>query len=148
MSDRARTDIHANPRSRYGGLILTHNEVGECASVCVLHCGLTSFAASDSGEGAILPTWTAVDIANVRTMRELMEGMRKDGWNVDVRTTFLFDSRTPDISLPSITGMFTFLIALHRDKYKTTYSIPISPDRPIEVSTNNTMPPRELYSNF
>ena len=42
--------------------------------------------ASDTGEGAILPTWTAVDIANVRTMRELMEGMRRDGWNVDVRS--------------------------------------------------------------
>lgn len=30
-----------------------------------------------------MPTWTAVDSANVRTMRELMENMRKDGWNVE-----------------------------------------------------------------
>ncbi|CDO71831.1 hypothetical protein BN946_scf184939.g55 [Trametes cinnabarina] len=35
------------------------------------------------GEGAILPTWTAVDSGNVRTQRELMENMRKDGWNVE-----------------------------------------------------------------
>ncbi|PCH42051.1 hypothetical protein WOLCODRAFT_119866, partial [Wolfiporia cocos MD-104 SS10] len=52
--------------NKYGGLILTHNEV-----------------ASDAGEGAILPTWTAVDGENVRTTRELMEGMRRDGWNVE-----------------------------------------------------------------
>ncbi|KAI0685965.1 inositol hexakisphosphate-domain-containing protein [Cytidiella melzeri] len=51
---------------KFGGLILTHNET-----------------ASDAGEGPIVPTWTAVDTANVRTMRELMETMRKDGWNVD-----------------------------------------------------------------
>ncbi|KZT01378.1 uncharacterized protein LAESUDRAFT_731226 [Laetiporus sulphureus 93-53] len=52
--------------NRFGGLILTHNEV-----------------ASDAGEGAILPTWTAVDSANVRTTRELMENMRRDGWNIE-----------------------------------------------------------------
>ena len=42
--------------------------------------------ASDAGDGAILPTWTAVDVNNVRTQRELMENMRKDGWNVEVRS--------------------------------------------------------------
>ncbi|OBZ72108.1 Paladin [Grifola frondosa] len=52
--------------NKFGGLILTHNEV-----------------ASDAGEGAILPTWTAVDTANVRTTRELMENMRRDGWNLE-----------------------------------------------------------------
>ncbi|KAJ3508107.1 hypothetical protein NLJ89_g5936 [Agrocybe chaxingu] len=51
---------------RYGGVVLTHNEV-----------------AADSGEGAILPTWTAVDNGNVKTSRELWEFMKKDGWNVD-----------------------------------------------------------------
>ena len=40
--------------------------------------------ASGDGDGAIIPTWTAVDTANVRTMRELMENMGKDGWNVQV----------------------------------------------------------------
>lgn len=52
--------------NKFGGLILTHNEI-----------------ASDAGEGAILPTWTAVDSANVRTTRELMENMRRDDWNVE-----------------------------------------------------------------
>lgn len=37
-----------------------------------------------AGEGAILPTWTAVDTANVKTSRELWEAMRQDGWRVDV----------------------------------------------------------------
>ncbi|KAI0072968.1 hypothetical protein K474DRAFT_1723915 [Panus rudis PR-1116 ss-1] len=54
--------------NRFGGLILTHNELG---------------MSSDSGDGAIVPTWTAVDNRNVRTMRELMEQMKKEGWNVD-----------------------------------------------------------------
>ncbi|THH28320.1 hypothetical protein EUX98_g5857 [Antrodiella citrinella] len=53
--------------SRFGGLILTHNEV----------------ASEGDNDGPILPTWTAVDTANVRTTRELMEGMRRDGWNVE-----------------------------------------------------------------
>ncbi|KAF4597582.1 hypothetical protein EYR40_008044 [Pleurotus pulmonarius] len=52
--------------SRYGGVVLTHNEI-----------------ASDSGEGAILPTWTAVDSGNVKTSRELWETMKGQGWNVD-----------------------------------------------------------------
>ncbi|TFK90507.1 hypothetical protein K466DRAFT_660775 [Polyporus arcularius HHB13444] len=62
---RLKADILAEA-AKFGGLILTHNEV-----------------ASDSGEGAILPTWTAVDANNVRTQRELMEHMKEDGWNVD-----------------------------------------------------------------
>ncbi|KAL6297864.1 inositol hexakisphosphate-domain-containing protein [Sparassis latifolia] len=52
--------------NKFGGLILTHNEV-----------------ASDTGDGPILPTWTAVDTANVRTTRELMENMHNVGWNVE-----------------------------------------------------------------
>lgn len=39
---------------------------------------------ADSGDGAILPTWTAVDTNNVKTSRELWDGMKADGWNVDV----------------------------------------------------------------
>ncbi|KAI0768012.1 inositol hexakisphosphate-domain-containing protein [Trametes elegans] len=77
---RLKNDILAEA-AKYGGLVLTHNEV----------------ATAGEGEGAILPTWTAVDNGNVRTQRELMENMRKDGWNVEV-----------------------------------CFSIPISPDRPIE----------------
>lgn len=52
---------------RYGGLLLTHNEV-----------------AVDNGDGAILPTWTAVGSDNVKTPRELFESMRKSGWSVEV----------------------------------------------------------------
>ncbi|CAL1716907.1 unnamed protein product [Somion occarium] len=62
---RLKDDILAEA-NRFGGLILTHNEL-----------------ASDSGDGPILPTWTAVDNRNVRTTRELMENMRNDGWNVE-----------------------------------------------------------------
>lgn len=40
--------------------------------------------ATDTGDGAIIPTWTAVDNNNVRTQRELMEYMRAEGWNVEV----------------------------------------------------------------
>lgn len=91
--------------------------------------------ASDHGDGAILPTWTAVDTGNVRTMRELMENMRKDGWNVEVRLSrkkynwlsvqLLFYSTTGALPIPfkskeSISNW-------------SRNSIPISPDRPIEV---------------
>ncbi|KAF8734647.1 hypothetical protein AX14_003198 [Amanita brunnescens Koide BX004] len=52
--------------ARYGGMILTHNEVG-----------------GGDGEGAILPTWTHVDNTNVKTSRELWGYMKAEGWNVD-----------------------------------------------------------------
>ncbi|RXW20324.1 hypothetical protein EST38_g5530 [Candolleomyces aberdarensis] len=53
--------------ARYGGVLLTHNEV----------------ASGSNGEGAILPTWTAVDVNNVKTSRDLWEHMKNEGWNVD-----------------------------------------------------------------
>ena len=72
--------------ARFGGLVLTHNEVGETLAFPSRFLRLSQryVIASDSGEGAVLPTWTAVDTNNVRTQRELMENMRKDGWNVEV----------------------------------------------------------------
>ncbi|KAG6865984.1 hypothetical protein C0991_009986 [Blastosporella zonata] len=39
--------------------------------------------AAEGGEGAILPTWTAVDHNNVKTSKELWEHMKSQGWNVD-----------------------------------------------------------------
>ncbi|KAI0330242.1 hypothetical protein GY45DRAFT_1323965 [Cubamyces sp. BRFM 1775] len=63
---RLKQDILAEASK--SGLVLTHNEVA---------------TESGEGEGAILPTWTAVDSGNVRTQRELMENMRKEGWNVE-----------------------------------------------------------------
>ncbi|KAK0194057.1 inositol hexakisphosphate-domain-containing protein, partial [Armillaria mellea] len=62
---RLKNDI-LHEASRFGGLLLTHNEM-----------------ATDSGEGAILPTWTAVDTNNVKTSRELWGFMKESGWNVD-----------------------------------------------------------------
>jgi hypothetical protein len=44
-------------------------------------------AAIEDGDGAILPTWTAVDSNNVRTSRELWEYTRSQGWNVEVSTS-------------------------------------------------------------
>ncbi|KAF8896122.1 inositol hexakisphosphate-domain-containing protein [Infundibulicybe gibba] len=85
---RLKNDI-LQEATRNGGLVLTHNEL-----------------AADSGEGAILPTWTAVDSGNVKTSRELWGHMKDQGWNVDVPSD-------------------SFLTPM-------TSSIPISPDRPIE----------------
>ena len=72
--------------ARFGGLVLTHNEVGKAIALLRRFLQISQLygVASDSGEGAVLPTWTAVDTNNVRTQRELMENMRKDGWNVEV----------------------------------------------------------------
>lgn len=70
---------------RYGGLLLTHNEV-----------------AVDNSDGTILPTWTAVDSNNVKTPRELFESMRESGWNVEVVMSI---NSTTYILIPvSITG--------------------------------------------
>ncbi|KAG2107438.1 inositol hexakisphosphate-domain-containing protein [Suillus discolor] len=84
IEQRLKNDI-LQESIKYGGLILTHNELP-----------------AESGDGAVLPTWTHVDKVNVRTSRELWDEMRADGWNVEV------------------TPLIYYL------------SIPISPDRPIE----------------
>ncbi|KAL5486072.1 hypothetical protein ACEPAI_7116 [Sanghuangporus weigelae] len=72
MSDRAENleDIEKRLKNdilqesvKFGGLILTHNEVAT--------------------DGAIVPTWTAVDAYNVKTSRELFESMKRDGWRVE-----------------------------------------------------------------
>ncbi|TFY82418.1 hypothetical protein EWM64_g1600 [Hericium alpestre] len=75
MSDRAENLENIEKRlkhdilteaAKYGGLLLTHNEI-----------------AVEDGDGAILPTWTAVDTNNVKTSRELWEHMRNEGWHVE-----------------------------------------------------------------
>jgi len=66
IEERLKNDI-LQESIKYGGMILTHNEV----------------ATDHAGDGAILPTWTAVDANNVKTSRELLESMKKDGWRVD-----------------------------------------------------------------
>lgn len=85
-------------------------------------------AAEISGEGAILPTWTHVDNVNVRTSRELWENMRLDGWNVEV--SHIIHYYHVMLTSSSITGMYLFPFSYD---VLTPYSIPISPDRPIEV---------------
>lgn len=67
IETRLKNDI-LQEATRYGGLVLTHNEVA---------------VDSNNGEGAILPTWTFVDNGNVKTSRELWEAMKSQGWNVD-----------------------------------------------------------------
>ncbi|KAI0052293.1 hypothetical protein FA95DRAFT_1553613 [Auriscalpium vulgare] len=62
---RLKSDILAEA-VKFGGLLLTHNEI-----------------AVEDGDGAILPTWTAVDSGNVRTSRELWEHLRSEGWHVE-----------------------------------------------------------------
>ncbi|KAG2049290.1 hypothetical protein BDR06DRAFT_961637 [Suillus hirtellus] len=65
IEERLKNDI-LQESTKYGGLILTHNELP-----------------AESGDGAVLPTWTHVDKVNVRTSRELWDEMRTDGWNVE-----------------------------------------------------------------
>ncbi|KAG1838839.1 inositol hexakisphosphate-domain-containing protein [Suillus tomentosus] len=65
IEERLKNDI-LQESTKYGGLILTHNELP-----------------AESGDGAVLPTWTHVDKVNVRTSRELWDEMRADGWNVE-----------------------------------------------------------------
>ncbi|KAG2100890.1 inositol hexakisphosphate-domain-containing protein [Suillus cothurnatus] len=66
IEERLKNDI-LQESAKYGGLILTHNELP-----------------AESGDGAVLPTWTHVDKVNVRTSRELWDELRADGWNVEV----------------------------------------------------------------
>lgn len=74
---------------RFGGLVLTHNEVAGklVLSIFEKHSSQVNEVADVTGEGAILPTWTAVDANNVKTSRELWTSMKNNGWNVDVSFT-------------------------------------------------------------
>ncbi|KAI0067260.1 hypothetical protein BV25DRAFT_1819577 [Artomyces pyxidatus] len=65
IEQRLKNDILAEAM-KHGGLLLTHNEI-----------------AVEDGDGAILPTWTAVDSGNVKTSRELWESLKDEGWHVE-----------------------------------------------------------------
>lgn len=69
IEHRLKLDILAEA-AKYGGLLLTHNEA--------------AVAGIADGDATILPTWTAVDVSNVKTSRELWDGLRDAGWNVEV----------------------------------------------------------------
>jgi hypothetical protein len=87
--------------------------------------------AIEDGDGAILPTWTAVDNNNVRTSRELWEYMRSEGWHVEVSVAIRADlTQVLRIKYISIIGE---CVAVFGTKVLTRFSIPISPNRPIEV---------------
>ncbi|KAE9405167.1 hypothetical protein BT96DRAFT_916343 [Gymnopus androsaceus JB14] len=75
--NRLKNDI-LQEAARFGGLVLTHNDVA---------------VADVSGEGAILPTWTAVDTSNVKTSRELWTSLKNEGWNVDYHRIPISPSR-------------------------------------------------------
>ncbi|KAF7374402.1 hypothetical protein MSAN_00324300 [Mycena sanguinolenta] len=100
IENRLKNDI-LQEAARYGGLVLTHDEA----------------SSADSGEGAILPTWTSVDNLNVRTSRELWGQMKEEGWNVDVRNP-------PVLFVPALT--------FSQVSSAVYFRIPIAPDRPIE----------------
>ena len=67
---------------RYGGLLLTHNEVCESISAASAY----TVAHTDKAEGVntLLPIWTAVDINSVKTARELWEDLATEGWKLEV----------------------------------------------------------------
>lgn len=41
----------------------------------------------EDSEGVIVPTWTAVEPSTVKTSREVWEGVRAEGWPVEVRNS-------------------------------------------------------------
>jgi len=99
---------------------------------------MSSVIAAESGEGAILPTWTHVDGVNVRTSRELWEQMRADGWNVEVRFWIFISILISNLVLCPLHSSIIGLLMNIGDGIMSLihcFSIPISPDRPIEVNT-------------
>ncbi|KZT41862.1 hypothetical protein SISSUDRAFT_1069720 [Sistotremastrum suecicum HHB10207 ss-3] len=56
--------------AKYGGLILTHNELADVDST-------------------IVPTWTAVNSGLVKTAREVWEDVAKEGWRVEPKTQLI-----------------------------------------------------------
>lgn len=74
----------------------------------------------EDGNGAILPTWTAVDEYNVKTSRDLWESMRDQGWHVEVSvahepTSFRL-TLTKLVFACSIIGMCFLLESCHVPK--------------------------------
>lgn len=93
---------------------------------------MKSAQASESGdrEAAILPTWTHVDCSNVKTSRELWSYMKDEGWNVDVSSILSNQTLLADLS---VVPPVRLDVTVYHHSLLTVYSMPISPDRPIEV---------------
>jgi hypothetical protein len=77
IEQRLKADILAEA-SRFGGIILTHNELAVALDP-------SSPVNEDASGGSILPTWTAVDVNgnNVKTQWELWEAYKRKGWDVE-----------------------------------------------------------------
>jgi hypothetical protein len=92
IEQRLKLDILSEV-AKYGGLLLTHNEAGMLMAFELCECrelmGGTAVSDVADGQAAILPTWTAVDGNNVKTSRDIWEGMKAQGWNVEVGLFFL-----------------------------------------------------------
>lgn len=69
---------------RFGGLILTHYEVGESSPIGPSHCLTDGWKNWKGDEGNILPAWTAVDTKNVHTPREVADSLIQEGWGIEV----------------------------------------------------------------
>ncbi|KAF8525934.1 inositol hexakisphosphate-domain-containing protein [Hysterangium stoloniferum] len=66
IEKRLKSDI-LSEASRYGGLILTHLET------------------ETHGDGAIVPTWTAIEPDAVLTLSELGKSLQDQGWNIQTQ---------------------------------------------------------------
>jgi hypothetical protein len=62
--------------NRYGGMILTHDEL-------------------ETGE--LVPTWTAIDEDSVTTFKEAHEKMKREGWVVDYYRTPISSDRPIEV---------------------------------------------------
>jgi hypothetical protein len=77
---RLKLDILAEAK-RYGGLILTHDELAG---------------------GEIMPTWVSVDEGSIRTPKEVWEDVRREGWRVAYHRIPVAPDRPIEVRLRSV----------------------------------------------
>jgi hypothetical protein len=94
---RLKVDILREAR-KYGGLILTHDELKE---------------------GDIVPTWMSVDEDSVQTPRELYESVKAEGWNVEYHRIPIAPDRP--IEVRSLHGLLCLLTNGVQDNYLDAY---------------------------
>lgn len=94
---RLKVDILREAR-KYGGLILTHDELKE---------------------GDIVPTWMSVDEDSVQTPRELYESVKAEGWNVEYHRIPIAPDRP--IEVRYLYGLLCLLTNGVQDNYLDAY---------------------------